>query len=317
MINDDNASEPSQSGNPSHQSSSGNPIQFTPEVIQALVAALAPALQQVNTTSPVSVMEDPHLTTNPTVPILEPYEKLEKYLPTFAHRQDVHAHPKWDEDDGYTDIKHFPRVRGVEYTAPVLPSNLNTSKHLQKRDQELATLQTKLANLTRPIDATVHAILSSTAADPEDPITSNILETMDILRYNLAALSTEIGQIRTQAICRDKNVIPPTDPNGKTPIFTHQDFIDQQKFTKALKKATGQGDRSSYRGRNRGSNRNYGYGNQGNRSNEGNTSNTDTTGQRNNHPVSESYQYPSSDSSRQSFHQASTPRGRGRGRGRQ
>ncbi|KAF9580404.1 hypothetical protein BGW38_002966 [Lunasporangiospora selenospora] len=327
MIDEDNTLPPTQGGNPTNtESSSGNPTHQTPLFplstqptanidLQALVAALAPVLKEAGYGQlPESV--DPQLTVYQNVPILEPYDLMEEFLPSFRTRDKFHAHPKLDEDDGYTDVKHFPRVRGIEYTAPFLPNNINSSKYAQKRDQELATIQTKLANLTRPIDATIHAILSSSPTYREDPICINFMETLDVLRYNLAAISTDVGQLRTQAIFRDKHLIPPTDPNGKTPVIQHQSIIDQRKFTLSLKKATGQSynDRGYVKGRGRNTYQNY----QGSRNyNSRDKPSQDSIGQKPNPTVTDGNQNPNDDTGRQHFYHAPFPRGRGRGRGRQ
>ena len=60
-------------------------------------------------------------------------------------------------------------------------------------------------------------------------------------------------------------MIPPANPNDKTPLITHQQFIDQEKFTHSLRRASGQIGRGRGRGRGRG-----GFNNMGNRNRQQN-----------------------------------------------
>ncbi|KAF9299714.1 hypothetical protein BGZ91_009974, partial [Linnemannia elongata] len=139
---------------------------------------------------------------------LEPYNRLEEWPPSFKKRDEFFNHTKTHELEDYAD--------------------------------DMAIIQTRLAHLTRPIDATVHAILASHPMDIEDPVLINTIETFDILRYNLVFIAAEITHLRKEALYRDKKIIPPADPNDKTSLITHQQFIDQKKFTHSLRKASGQ-----------------------------------------------------------------------------
>ncbi|KAG0362440.1 hypothetical protein BGX24_005108 [Mortierella sp. AD032] len=144
--------------------------------------------------------------------------------------------------------------------------------------------------------------------------------TFDILRYNLAFIATEITHLRKDALYRDRKIIPPADPNDKTPLITHQQFIDQEKFTHSLRKASGQ----IGRGRGRG-----GFNNMGNRNGQqtnnyfdnslessGKKNNVDITSQgSNSDTITSSNNSNNSDNNGNHFQQSSTTRGRGRGRG--
>ncbi|KAF9563064.1 hypothetical protein EC968_005002 [Mortierella alpina] len=273
MINDTPSHQlPTENGNPIHQSSSdnlthqqpssdnlthqqpsGNNVAnfirmlgaLTPADRQTLAAALSPSSSSLDTDT------DPYLSTKPAVQTLKPYDRLEEWLTSFKQRNDFFNFTKTRELDDYADVKQFHRVQHLDYTAPPLISSKDVSIHksVLMRDRDMATIQTRLAQLTRPIDATVHAILASNPENVEDPVLINIIETFDILRYNLAFIATEITHLRRDALYRDKKIIPPADPNDKTPLITHQQFIDQEKFTHSLRKASGQIGRGRGRGR--------------------------------------------------------------------
>jgi hypothetical protein len=251
MIND-TLPPPSENGNPIHQSSSDNLThqqpssdnfaQFvrmlgslSPTERQTLAAAISPSPPSSET------LPDPYLSTKPTVQTLEPYDRLEEWLTSFKQRDEFFNFPKNRELEDYTDIKQFHRIQHLDYTAPPLTSSkdVNVHKNVYKRDQDMATIQARLANLTRPIDATVHAILASHPMDIDDPVLINVMETFDILRYHLAFIATDLTRLRKDALYRDKKIIPPVDPNDKAPLITHQQFIDQEKFTFSLRKASG------------------------------------------------------------------------------
>jgi hypothetical protein len=232
-----NATTPSSSenGNPIHQSSSDN---FTHQQPQSdnlaqfihLLRSLSPADRQalasvISPSSPSSESSsDPYLSTKPTVQTLEPYERLEEWLTGFKQRDEFFTFPKKHELEDYADVKQFHRVQHLEYTAPPLTSSKDVNVHqsVYKRDQDMATIQARLANLTRPIDATVHAILASNPIDVDDPTLVNVIETLDIIRLNLAFIATDITRLRKDALYRDKKIVPPADPNDKTPLITHQ-----------------------------------------------------------------------------------------------
>ncbi|KAF9913932.1 hypothetical protein FBU30_002948, partial [Linnemannia zychae] len=147
--------------------------------------------------------------------------------------------------------------------------------------------------------------------------------TLDILRYNLAFIATDITRLRKDALYRHKKIIPPADPNDKTPLITHQQFIDQEKFTFALRKASGQSGRGRGRGRGRGGfnntgNRNgqQGSNNTGNFNDQANSKNSANGGSTGSNTDNSSNSNNSSNNGNH-FQQTSTTRGRGRGRGSQ
>ncbi|KAF9924985.1 hypothetical protein FBU30_005149 [Linnemannia zychae] len=338
MINDNSPYQlPTENGSPIHQSSSDNLTHqqtssdsfanfirmlgtLSPTDRQTLAEALSPSYSSPETN------HDPYLSTKPAVQTLEPYDRLEEWLTSFKQRDEFFNFTKTRELEEYADVKQFHRVLHLDYTAPPLTSSkdVNVHKNVYRRDQDLATIQARLAHLTRPIDATVHAILASNPMDIEDPVLINIIETFDILRYNLAFIATEITHLRREALYRDKKVIPPADSNDKTPVVPHQQFIDQEKFTHALRKASGQVGRGRGRDRGRGGfnsigNRNWQQNNNtfdnspeisGNKSNGSNgpqISGSDTSTNSNNSN--------NSSNNGNHFQQSSTTRGRGRGRG--
>ncbi|OAQ35915.1 hypothetical protein K457DRAFT_132555 [Linnemannia elongata AG-77] len=337
MINDNSPYQSStENGNPIHQSSSDNlthqqPLgdnfaQFirmignlSPADRQALASALSPSPPSPETDL------DPYLSTKPVVKTLEPYDRLEEWLPSFKQRNEFFNLTKTRELEDYADVKKFHRVQHLDYAAPPLTNSrdVNVHKSVYKRDQDLATIQTRLAHLTRPIDATVHAILAAHPMDFEDPILINIVKTFDILRYNLAFIATEITHLRKEGLYRDKKIIPPADPNDKAPLITHQQFIDQEKLTHSLRKASGQTGRGRGRGRGRG-----GFNHMGNRNGQQNNKNYIDNSLENsgNNNVSITSQVSESDTSTSSnnnnnpdnngnhFQQSSTTRGRDRGR---
>ncbi|KAF9078998.1 hypothetical protein BGX23_005419, partial [Mortierella sp. AD031] len=214
MINDNPSYQsPTENGNPIHQPSSDNLThqqpssdnfaQFirmlgnlSPTERQTLASALSSSSPSPETDS------DPYLSTKPVVKTLEPYDRLEEWLSSFKQRNEFFNLTKTRELEDYADVKQFHRVQHLDYAAPPLTSSkdVNVHKNVYKRDQDMATIQARLAHLTRPIDATVHAILASNPMDIEDPILINTIETFDILRYNLAFIATEITHLRKEAL---------------------------------------------------------------------------------------------------------------------
>ncbi|KAF9916350.1 hypothetical protein FBU30_001427, partial [Linnemannia zychae] len=165
MINDTTPST-SENGNPihqpssdnfTHQQSSENLAQFfqmlgnlSPSERQSLASIIAPSSPSPET------LHDPYLSNKPMVQTLEPYERLEEWLTSFKQRDEFFNFSKNHELEDYADVKQFHRVQHLDYTAPPLTSSkdVEAQKYVFKRDQDMATLQTRLANLTRPIDST-------------------------------------------------------------------------------------------------------------------------------------------------------------------
>jgi hypothetical protein len=221
MINDTIPSS-SENGNPIHQSSSDNLTHQQPSSDNfaqfiRMLGSLSPTERQtlasvISPPSPPSeTCSDPYLSTKPAVQTLEPYDRLEEWLIGFKQRDEFFNFPKKRELEDYADVKQFHRVQHLDYTAPPLTSSkdVNVHKNVYKRDQDMATIQARLANLTRPIDATVHAILASNPMDIDDPILANVMETFDILRLNLAFIATDITRLRKEALYsgqKDKGV---------------------------------------------------------------------------------------------------------------
>ncbi|KAF9273226.1 hypothetical protein BGZ88_003959 [Linnemannia elongata] len=318
MINDNPTYQSStENGNPIHQSSSDNLTHQLPSSDNLaqfirMLGNLSPAdrqtLASALSSSPSSeTNSDPYLSTKPAVKTLEPFKQRDEFL----------NHTNTRELEDYADVKQFHRVQHLDYAAPPLTSSrdVNVHKNVYKRDQDMATIQARLAHLTRPIDATVHAILAFNPMDIEDPVLINTIETFDILRHNLAFIATEITHLRKEALYRDKKIIPPADPNDKTPLVTHQQFIDQEKFTHSLRKASGQVGRG--RGFNNLGNRNGQQNNNFDNSleNSGNNSGNNGSQSSNSDISTSSNNSNNSGNDGNHFQQSSTSRGRGRGRG--
>ncbi|KAH7036960.1 hypothetical protein BKA57DRAFT_520864 [Linnemannia elongata] len=232
MINDNPAYPSStENGNPIHQSSSDNLTHQQPSSDNLaqfirMLGNISPADRQtlasaLSSSPSPETDSDPFLSTKPAVKTLEPYNRLEEWLPSFKKRDEFFNHTKTHELEDYADVKQFHRVQHLEYTAPPLTSSrdVNVHKRVYKRDQDMAIIQARLAHLTRPIDATVHAILACHPMDIEDPVLINTIETFDILRYNLVFIATEITHLRKKALYRDKKIIPPADPERQD--FAH------------------------------------------------------------------------------------------------
>ncbi|KAH7042975.1 hypothetical protein BKA57DRAFT_517990 [Linnemannia elongata] len=222
MINDTPAYQFStENGNPIHQPSSDNLTHQQPssDNLAQFIRMLgnrSPADRQtlasaLSSSPSPETDSNPLLSTKPAVKTLEPYDRLEEWLPSFKKRDEFFNHTKTHELEDYADVKQFHRVQLLEYVVPPLTSSrdVNVHKSVYKRDQDMATIQARLGHLTRPIDATVHAILASNPMDIEDPVLINTIEAFDILRYKLAFYA-------------------------KTPLITHQQVIDQEKFTHSL-----------------------------------------------------------------------------------
>ncbi|KAI1285051.1 hypothetical protein EDD11_001091, partial [Mortierella claussenii] len=94
---------------------------------------LAAPLQSAGYITPQRV--DPYLKPHQPAVTLEPYPLLEEELPSFAQRKEFFNMPQEEDDEEYLDAKTFPRVRDVEYTAPPLPSSIQISDGLKRRDQ--------------------------------------------------------------------------------------------------------------------------------------------------------------------------------------
>ncbi|KAG0285669.1 hypothetical protein BGZ96_010121, partial [Linnemannia gamsii] len=213
MINDNPSHQSStENGNPIHQSSSDNLTHQQPSSDNLtqfirILSTLSPADRQTlaSALSPspsfTDTHLDPHLSTKPLVQTLEPHDQLEEWLPSFKLRDEFFNYTTTRELEDYVDVKQFHRVQHLDYSAPPLTSSkdVNVHKNVFRRDQDMATIQACLTHLTRPIDTTVHAILSSNSMDIDDPVLINIIETFDILRHNLAIIATKITHLRKDA----------------------------------------------------------------------------------------------------------------------
>lgn len=158
--------------------------------------------------------------------------------------------------------------------------------------------------------------------DIKDPVLINTIETFDILHYNLTFITTEITHLCKEALYRDKKIIPLADPNDKTPLITHQQFINQEKFTHSLCKASGQIRRGHGQGHGCG-----GYNNMGNHNRQQNNNfdnSLENSGNNNSNNGSQSSNSDTSTSSNNNnnsgnngnhFQQSSTMRGWGQGHG--
>ncbi|KAF9903870.1 hypothetical protein EC991_003247 [Linnemannia zychae] len=310
---------PAEDGNHTHQSSSSDltlqkPSSDSFACFIRMLGTLSPADRQtlaLTLFSPLSSPEtklDPHLSKKFTIQTLEPYDRLEEWLTSFKKRNEFFNFTKTRELEDYADIKQFHRVQHLDYAAPPLTSYKNANIH--KFDQDMAKVQTHLSHLTRPIDSTVHAVLASNPMDIEDPVLINIIETFDIIRYNLAFIATEITRLRKITRHQDKIIIPPDGPNDKTPLITH-----------SFQQASGHIGRVRGHGRGRGrfnnmgnrkwqhNNNNYAVNpieNSGNSNNGSQDCNSDTS--------SSNYNIDSGSNGHYS-QRSSTTRGRGRGRG--
>ncbi|KAG0267374.1 hypothetical protein BGZ95_002862 [Linnemannia exigua] len=183
---------PTENGNPMHLSSSDNlthqqPLSVSFAQFIRMLGALSPADRQTLASalspspSSTDTGSDSYLSTKPAAQTLEPYNRLEEWLTSFKLRNKFFNFAKTRELEDYAD--------------------------------DMATVQASLAHLTRPIDAPVHAIITSNPMDIEDPVLINIIKTFDFLQHNLAFIATEITRLRKDALCRDKKIIPPADPN--------------------------------------------------------------------------------------------------------
>ncbi|KAK5822925.1 hypothetical protein F5H01DRAFT_318883 [Linnemannia elongata] len=179
MINDNSPYQSStENGNPIHQSSSDNLTHQQPSSDNLaqfirMLGNLSPADRQtlaseLSSSPSPETDSDPFLSTKPAVKTLEPYNRLEEWLPSFKKRDEFFNHTKTHELEDYAD--------------------------------DMAIIRARLAHLNRPIDATVHAILASHPMDIEDPVLINTIETVDILRYNLVFIATEITHLRKEAL---------------------------------------------------------------------------------------------------------------------
>ncbi|KAF9407251.1 hypothetical protein BGZ94_002777 [Podila epigama] len=246
MINDSTSHPPpSENSNSIHESPWGNNFasfiqmlgSLSPEERQTLSAALS-------IPSSSGKLSDPYLSTKPVAQTLKPYARMEEWLTSFKRRDEFFNLNKTCELEDYMDVKQFHRVQHIDYTAlPLFGSkDVKIHKNVFRSDQDLATLQTRLAHLTRPIDTAVHAILASNPMEIEDPTL------------------IKITQLRKEALYGEMEIIPPPNPNDRAPLITQQQFIEQERLTCALRKASGQIKGRRGRGCGRG-----GFSNTGNR----------------------------------------------------
>ncbi|KAI1304999.1 hypothetical protein EDD11_005023 [Mortierella claussenii] len=160
MINNNDSLSPfTLSGNPSHPDSLDNlnyPLshQSVPSATPAptLAPTAAPATSTLSSFSADDLRQlaaavqsagcitsqrvDLHLKPHQPAVILEPYPLFEEALPSFTQSKELFNMPQEEDNEEYLDVKTFPRVRDVEYTAPPLPSNIQISDGLRRRNQE-------------------------------------------------------------------------------------------------------------------------------------------------------------------------------------
>ncbi|KAG0064070.1 hypothetical protein BGZ89_009389 [Linnemannia elongata] len=301
MINDDHDIL-SSSGNPVHLSEGSNPAhhqatstssspspslsqlfsQLDPTALQVLAAAISPHLPQQPTPAPVqdpSPEPDPYLVSPDQTKTLQLYDRLVELCPSLKI-SNLHNAQLDEEEAEYIDIKRFSKTANVDYTPPPLPTNYEIKDYVKRQDKEWVTFASKVAQLTRPIDATMHALVRSSNPD-DDAIISNVLETLNILRLNIASICSEVTKVRSDRFYRSQHLIPPVDTN-KQILVTPDQLAEVQKQTEAYRKAA-----NHLRNRGRGGNysrfnrNNRGYGNQHQQQSSNNNTGTNNNGNNN------------------------------------
>ncbi|KAG0081109.1 hypothetical protein BGZ90_010148 [Linnemannia elongata] len=212
MINNDHDIL-SSSGNPVHLSEGSNPAhhqatssssspspslsqllsQLDPTALQVLAAAISPHLPQQPTPAPFqapSPEPDPYLVSPDQTKTLQLYDRLVELCPSLKI-SNLHNAQLDKEEAEYIDIKRFSKTANVDYTPPPLPTNHEIKDYVKRQDKEWVTFASKVAQLTRPIDATMHALVRCSNPD-DDAIISNVLETLNILRLNIASICSEV-----------------------------------------------------------------------------------------------------------------------------
>ncbi|KAF9401711.1 hypothetical protein BGZ76_007497, partial [Entomortierella beljakovae] len=206
------------------------------------------------------------------------------------------------EEAKYYEGISFPKSDTTSSAAPSLPSNVHYSDRLKRQDQELVALTNMGLKLFRPIDATAHAIVST--SDPDSDINSNILYSLDYLRHQIALMLTKITHMRESAVFREKG-LKTTESNTKTVLFETSQLVEQYKFTQAVNRA----DYAKSRPYNRGHSKGRGQ-YQFNAKNAQSSATPNTTQTNNTTPSTQSQD----SNSQQHFRPAPPHRGRGRGK---
>lgn len=254
-----------------------------------------------------------YLVPRPQVYDLKPDEKLLALCPSLDGR-DFFAPDKGDTEDEREEIDHVlaacPRNKMQKYTAPPItdvpwPDIQKTRQHL---DHDMASIQAKLANATRPLDK----FMLDTIVDDrfDDQLTDELLEFADQMRRQLRHISHALHDLRVQNLDKAHGLDMLTKKSTRPAVVEASTLLERKKLLNSLRKNLYPANRRRGTPRTQFHRRgNYQY-NQGNNNN---------AGQQQPHQQQQtSYQQYSDNNSGQYFYnaQGNSNRGRGRGRGR-
>jgi hypothetical protein len=102
-------------------------------------------------------------------------------------------------------------------------------------DKELATIQGKLAHITRPIDTFVHETI--VCHDPTTDDNERAFALVNCIRVMLADLAAQISQTRSTAVYQSVDLIPPL-ATKQAPLISLERLTEQRKHTEAVVSAT-------------------------------------------------------------------------------
>jgi hypothetical protein len=125
----------------------------------------------------------------------------------------------------------------MEYTAPDLTRDYNLSEALKKQDKKWVTVGTMVAHTTRPVDSTLHHLLQN--SDTNNPDIQLAMESLHQIRFQLRLICNHITELRSEALYRDKKLIPPSTSERRT-LVESSVFLERAKLTNQIRRATNQ-----------------------------------------------------------------------------
>ena len=249
-------SSSSTNGNPTHTTiTQGNPAASTPppgiDPAQWALFQAFQAFQVLQQQQPTQQQQhsdqdeldneqsddDPYMYSAPTASFLTLYPALAKLSTTFEEPQKFHTFKPSTSEKRIHDIHQFPKIEDMEYTAPDLTRDYDLSETLRKQDKKWATVGTMVAHATRPIDSTLHQLLQE--SNTNDPDIQLAMESLHQTRFQLCLICNHITELCSEALYRDKKLIPPSNSERRT-LVESSEFLERAKLTNQIRRATNQ-----------------------------------------------------------------------------
>jgi len=221
-----------------------------------------------------------YLTPRPQAQDLKPDQKLlalcpaldrrHFYSPATSDDQLVKEAAEEAKDERDAAIAACPRNKLQKFTAPLVTDLPWPEKHRSRQlfDQDLASIQTKLAHLTRPMDRFILDTLGDRRLDDEQ--TEEYLAFANDMVNYIQDISHHINDLRTQNLERAHGLDMLVKKNNRPTVVDTNNILERKKLLNSVRKNLysshrGRGHGRSHSGRNnqqqnyQGNNSNYQY----------------------------------------------------------